>query len=86
MKKKEKKSDHDQFRRERGYGGGGGGRRGGGEEKIRHQFGNDSDRSKKIQNQDTQESCMLQLNEQFRDLFHPGNLRNVEKSKLNGGP
>ena len=29
---------------------------------------------------------MLQFNEQLRDLFHPGNLRNVKKPKLNYSP
>ena len=84
MKKKERKPGRDQPIG-KGHGGGGGGGRNGGEEKTRRQFGNESDRSKKIQNPQAQESCMLQLNEQFRDLFHPGNLRNVEKPKLKCG-
>jgi len=82
MKKKEKKhGDHD--RHQRGSGGGGGGGRG--SERTRRQFGSDSDRSKKIANANSHEGCMLKMTEQFRDLFHPGNIRNLEKPKIADG-
>ena len=79
MKKKEKKSSDRDTKR---HGGGGGG---GGEEKTRRQFGTDSDRSKKIANAHPQEDCTLKITEQFRDLFHPGNIRNMDKPNRNDG-
>ena len=83
MKKKERKST-ERYNKPHGVGRGGGG---GGEERQRRQFGNDSDRSKKIANANLQESCALKVTEQFRDLFHPGNIRNMDKPNLNdGGP
>ena len=81
MKKKEKKLG-ERDRHQRGGGGGDSGRGGESEQKTRCQFGNDSERAKKIQIANPQEGCMLQLTEHFRDLFHPGNVRNQEKPKL----
>ena len=74
MKKKEKKhGDRDWYQR----GGGGGGY-----EKTRCQFGTDSERSKKIANAHPQQGCIFQSTEQFRDLFHPGSIRNLDKPKI----
>ena len=78
--KKKRKLDREQSRRERGHSGKGNGGCGAGEEKKHRQFGNNAERSKKIKNPNAKESCMLQPNEQFIDLFHPSNLRNVENS------
>ena len=51
----------------------------------RRTFGTDSERSKKIANANPQEGGMLRMTEQFRDLFHSGNIRNLEKPKLADG-
>ena len=52
---------------------------------MRYQFGTDSEISKKIANENRQQGYMLQSTEKFPDLFHPGNIRNLDKPKIEDG-
>ena len=71
--------DRDQ---DNGNGGGGGG--GGGWQK-RRQFTDDQARSRRIMNPSMREDCKLRQNEQFKDVFHPGNIRTLTKPKYKNG-
>ena len=42
------------------------------------------DQSKKISNSSICQACQLTPNEPFRDLFHPGNIRQLKKPERNG--
>ena len=63
--------------------GGGGVQYGGNDGNKRHRF-QPQDTSKKIPNNNIPKECQLSPNEQFRDMFHPGNIRNLKKPERNG--
>ena len=65
------------------FNGGGGNGGGGGKEKRRRTF-QPRDDSKKISNNNQCDYCKLHSNERFRDVFHPGNIRGLERPKRNG--
>ena len=62
---------------------GGGGQSGGGGQGKRRKL-QPQDNSKKISNGGICQQCKLTLYEQFRDMFHPRYIRNLEKPKKNG--
>jgi hypothetical protein len=72
-----------------GSGGGGGERRGGGSngyERKRRQFEQGGGEPKKrIFNPQKNEACLLRSDERLRDIFHPGNVRNIPRPKLKNG-
>jgi len=90
MKKEEKKlEDMDRYNR-RGRGGvggvnGGGGGRDRGNRYTRRQFRMINDRAIHVPNSNLQYGYMFELSEQFRNIFHPGNMRNFEKPKAKNG-
>ena len=59
------------------------GRYGGNYGNKRHCF-QPQDTSKKVPNNKVCKECQLSPNEQFRDLFRPGNIRNLRKTERNG--
>jgi len=62
-----------------------GGRNGGGGGKEKHhRTFQPWDDSKKVSNNNQCDSCKLHSNERFRDIFHPGNIRGLERPKRNG--
>ena len=82
MKKQEasKMPDHD---RKQGTGNGGNGD--GGSRQKRRQFTDDQIRSRRIINPNMRDDCKLSQNEQFNDVFHPGNIRTLVKPKYTNG-
>ena len=72
-----KKTMHD---RDHENGNGEGGSGGNGRQK-RRQFTDDQARSRRIMNPSMREDCKLRQNEQFKDVFHPGNNRTLTKPK-----
>ena len=64
-------------------GGTNGGRYGGNNGNKRRCF-QPQDITKKVPNNSNCKECQLSPNEQFRDLFHPGNIRNLRKTERNG--
>ena len=94
--KKQEASKKPSFERDPGYGqegggnnggGGGGGGGGGNGRQKRRQFNNNNDnnRSRRIMNPNVKENCKLKPNEQFRDIFHPRNVRTLTKPKFKTG-
>ena len=86
--KKQEASKKTVYERDPGNGtgssGGSGGGGGGGRQK-RRQFNNDQTRSRRIMNPNAKDNCKLKQDEQFRDIFHPGNVRTITKPKFKSG-
>jgi hypothetical protein len=69
-----------------GRNGGGGGNGPPNNEKKRRQFDQGGEgRNRKIQNPHKIEAIMLRPDEQLKDIFHPGNVRNAPRPKLKSG-